>query len=180
MTTIPNLEAHGVPVTAHAGPLETTVTVYNTDQLRSLLDHGLDEQGRDAHYQALFDGIPPPGSDTVGKVTAHAVGNGSLSETDKAAAAPMFPMTVHVSANAAGPITVSSRYDLSTPDGTPRIVAFTDVILEQGGYFVCESTPLAFTCTTLTRNGNSGASNIADFNIIGKTGATLPTPPTPA
>jgi hypothetical protein len=33
MTTISNLEAHGVPVTAHAGPLETTVTVYNTDQL---------------------------------------------------------------------------------------------------------------------------------------------------
>jgi hypothetical protein len=180
MTTISNLEAHGVPVTAHGAPLETTVTVYNTDQLRSLFDGGLDEKGREAHYQALFGGVPPASSGTVGKITAHAVGNGSLSETDKATAAPMFPMTVHVSANAAGPITVSSRYDLSTPDGSPRIVTFTDVILEQGGYFVCESTPLMFSCTTLTRDGNSGASNIADFNIIGKTGATPPTPPTPA
>ena len=179
MTTISNLKAHGVPVTAHGGPLETTVTVYNTDQLRSLFDSGLDEQGREAHYQALFGSVAPASSDTVSKITAHVVGNGILSEADKAAAAPMFPMTVHVSANAAGPITVSSRYDLSTPDGSPRIVAFTDVILEQGGYFVCEATPLNFSCDTLTRNGGSGASNIADFNILGRPGTTPPTPATP-
>jgi hypothetical protein len=179
MTTISNLEAHGVPVTAHGGPLETSVQVYNTDQLRSLFDQGKDEKGRDTHYQALFGNVAPVTSDTVSKVTAHVIGNGALSAQDKAAAAPMFPMTVHVSAAAAGPITVSSRYDLSTPDGSPRIVSFTDVILAQGGYFVCDSTPLSFTCTTLTRTGNSGATNIADFNILGKTGATPATPSTP-
>jgi hypothetical protein len=65
------------------------------------------------------------------------------------------------------PITVSSEYDLSTPDSSPRIVSFTDVTLEQGGYFVCESTPLMFTCQTLTRNGSSGSS-AADFNRQGR------------
>jgi hypothetical protein len=180
MTSISNLEAHGIPVTAHGGPLETTVPVYDADQLRSLLDLGLDEAGREAHYQALFGGVAPATSDAVSKITAHAVGNGTLSEADKAAAAPTFPITAHVTANAVGPITVNARYDLSTPDGSPRIVSFTDVVIDQGGYFVCEGTPLAFTCDTLTRNGNSGSTNIADFNILGRTPATPATPPTPA
>jgi hypothetical protein len=180
MTSISNLEAHGVPVTAHGGPLETTVPVYDADQLRSLLDLGLDEAGREAHYQALFGGVTPAASDAVSKLTAHAIGNGTLSDADKAAAAPAFPITAHVTANATGPITINARYDLSTPDGSPRIVSFTDVIIDQGGYFVCEATPLTFTCNTLTRNGNSGSTNIADFNILGRAPATPPTPPTPA
>jgi hypothetical protein len=178
MTTINRLEAHGVRVTEHGRPLETTVVVYDAEHLRSLLDLGLDEQGRQAHYEALFDGVSAPGgADVVRRVTAHVIGNAALSAQDKAEAAPIFPLAMSVSA-AAEPLTVNSRYDLSTPDGSPRIVSFTDVILEQGGYFVCEGTPLMFTCNTLTRNGNSG-SGVADFNILGKTGATPATPPTP-
>jgi hypothetical protein len=69
MTSISNLEAHGVPVTAHGGPLETTVPVYDADQLRSLLDLGLDEAGREAHYQALFGGVAPAASDAVSKLS---------------------------------------------------------------------------------------------------------------
>jgi hypothetical protein len=180
MTTISRLEANGVPVTAHGGPLETKVMVYDTDQLRSLLDLGLDEKGRQAHFQAMFDGITVPddaGAQLVHKVTAHVIGNGELSAQDKAAAAPLFPMTFHVSA-APGPVTVNAPSDLSTPDGSPRVVSFTDVIMEQGGYFVCNGTPLIFTCNTLTRNGNSG-SNVADFNILGKPGVTPATPAQP-
>lgn len=198
MTTIDQLAANGIPVTAPAngGPVETKTVVHNVDQLRSLLDLGLDQQGRQAHYEALFNGIQPAATATQAAVTgaqstaadggtllshriaAHVVGNADLSDEDRAAIAPAFPLTAHVTA-APGPITVSSKYDLSTPDGSVRIVSFTDVTLEQGGYFVCESTPLSFTCVTLTRIGTSGSS-AADFNILGKKGATPATPPTPA
>ena len=191
MTTIDQLEAHGIPVTATAGggPVETKTVVHDVDQLRSLLDVGLDQQGRQAHYEALFNGIEPAatgGAAAVAnggvplsqRIAAHVVGNADLSDEDRAAIAPAFPLTVNVTA-APGPLTVSARYDLSTPDGSPRIVSFSDVILEQGGYFVCESTPLNFSCITLTRTGNSGGS-AADFNILGKTGATPGTPAAPA
>ena len=58
MTTIDRLEAHGIPVTAMArgGVTETKTVVHDVDQLRSLLDLGLDQQGRQAHYDALFGG----------------------------------------------------------------------------------------------------------------------------
>jgi len=61
MTTIDQLQAHGIPVTApaSAGPVETKTVVHNVDQLRSLLDLGLDQQGRQAHFEALFNGIQP-------------------------------------------------------------------------------------------------------------------------
>ena len=189
MTTIAGLEAHGIPVTAlaTAGLAETKTVLHDVGQLRSLLDQGLDQQGRQEHFEALFNGIQPAatggaaaaddegGAALSQRIAAHVVGNAGLSDEDQAAIAPAFPLTAHVTA-APGPLTVSSRYDLSTPDGSVRIASFTDVTLEQGGYFVCESTPLTFTCNTLTRNGTSG-SNAADFNILGKTGATPPTPP---
>ena len=58
-------------------------------------------------------------------------------------------------------------------------MSFSDVTMEQGGYFVCESTPLIFTCNTLTRTGNSGT-GAADFNILGRAGAPRPPPRRPA
>lgn len=180
MTTISGLEAHGVPVSAIGGPVETRIVVYDVGQLHSLLDSGLDEQGREAHYQALFEGVATPadaGAQLAQRISAHVIGNGELSAQDQADTASAFPLTVHVSA-AATPLTVNSRYDLSTPDGSPRIVSFSDVTMEQGGYFVCESTPLIFTCNTLTRTGNSGT-GAADFNILGRAGATPATPLTP-
>ena len=190
MTTISQLEAHGIPVTSIGRSLETTTVVYDVDQLRSLLDLGLDHQGRQAHYEALFEGaqsatpasraVAAPddgGASLAGRIAAHVIGNAELSAQDRAEIAPVFPLTAHVSADP-GPLTVNSKYDLSTPDGSLRIASFTDVTLEQGGYFVCQGTPLIFTCNTLTRTGNSGTGS-ADFNILGKVGATPPTPPTP-
>ena len=177
MTSISTLEAHGIPVTAHGKLLKTTTVVYNVGQLRSLLDLGLDAAGREAHYQALFSGISTPdeaGASLAQRISAHVIGNGELSEEDKAAVATAVPLTVHVAASVE-PLVVTGRYDLSTTDGSPKIVSFSDVTLEQGGYFVCEATPLMFTCDTLTRKGNSGTS-AADFNILGRTGATPNTP----
>lgn len=183
MTSISNLEAHGIPVTAAGKVVTTTTVVHNVEQLRSLLDQGFDHQGREAHYQALFGGVSTAEDASLPqRVAAHAIGNGQLSEAETAqAAATVFPMTAHVvaAAAAAGPLTVSSRYDLSSPSGGPTIVTFTDVILEQGGYFVCEATPLTFTCNTLTRNGNTGTPGVADFNILGKTPAAPSAPPAP-
>lgn len=192
MTTLSRLEKHGIPVSAAGDkPLETKAVVYNAAQLRALLDLDLDTEGRQAHYTALFDGTPSAPSaasaDTAGtaaddggasivhRLTAHVIGNGALSARDEAEIAPVFPLTMHVSA-AAAPLTVNSRYDLSTPDGSPRIAVFSDVTLEPGGYFVCQNTPLTFTCTTLTKVG-SGSSTVADFNILGR---TPPAPPAPA
>jgi len=170
---------------AGGGLVGTKTVVHDVDQLRSLLDLSLNQQGRQAHYGAMFDGIEAAtggeaaaagdgGATLSHRVAAYVAGNAGLSDEDRAAIPPAFPLTAHVTA-APGPITVSSRYDLSTPDGSVRIASFTDVTLEQGGYFVCESTPLTFTCQTLTRNGNSGSS-AADFNILGKAAIT----PTPA
>jgi hypothetical protein len=183
LTSISNLEAHGVPVTAAGKLLRTTTVVHDVAQLRALLDHGFDEKGREAHYQALFGAISTPdeaGAALSQRLAAHVVGNARLSEADKAHAAAAFPMTVNVIAapRDAGPVTVSSRYDLSSTGG-PTIVSFTDVILEEGGYFVCEATSLSFTCDTLTRNGTSGTPGVADFNLVGKTPVTPATPPAP-
>jgi hypothetical protein len=176
MTSISKLEEHGVPVTAAAGPLDTHIVVYNVDQLHSLFDTGLDQQGRQAHYQALFNGIPTPpdaGAQLAQSVTAHVVGAAPLPAQARSDSAAMFPLSVAVTASAA-PLTVRDCYDLSTPDGKPRIVAFGAVVLEPGGYFVCEGTPLQFTCDSLSRAGERTADY--DFCILGKDGKKPATP----
>lgn len=188
MTMISQLEALGVPVPAAGdGPLETRVLVHSAEQLRSLLDLGLDADGRQAHHTALFGDVTPDsgtaaaddgGASVLRRVTAHVFGNRELSAEDQAEIAPIFPLTVHASV-ATGPLTVSSRLDLSRTDGAPVIVAYTNVTLLQGGYIVCQGTPLVFTCETLSRIGDSGTADVADFNILGRTGAAQLAPATP-
>jgi hypothetical protein len=128
MTTIDRLEANGIPVTAmaHGGVVETKTVVQDVGQLSSLLDLGLDQQGGQAHFEALFSGIQPAatggaaavagdgGAALSQRIAAHVIGNAALSGEDQAAIAPAFPMTAHVT-TAPTPLTVSSRYDLSTP-----------------------------------------------------------------
>jgi hypothetical protein len=89
MTTINNLEANGIPVNTAGQVVQTTTVAQNVDQLRSLLDHGLDESGREAHYQALFGGVSAPGgtgASTAQTLAAHVVGNAALSDENKARA----------------------------------------------------------------------------------------------
>jgi hypothetical protein len=184
MGLIDRLPDFGIPQSAIAGgqPLDTTITVYNVDQLRDLLDVGLDDDARAEHLDALYDGVEIPHEDghptLVHRVERHVVGAKQLSADDRAAVKQVFPLQVKVLASP-GPIKINAPKDLSTPDGSLSVVDATDVTIEQGGYFFCRSTPLMFTCNTLTRTGNTGSSSWSDFNILGKVGSTPATPPQP-
>jgi hypothetical protein len=180
--TMGQLSHFGVPegIGTKGLAVNTEVIVYDLDGLRLLLDMALDDEGRDAHFNALFDGIDVPDDPDLAllrRVHGHVIGNETLTDEDRAAVDPIFPVTVALEV-ADGPITVDKPYDLSTTDGTARVVSFTDVTLAQGGYFTCYSTPLLFSCDTLTRTGDSGGT-MADFTIAGRTGAPQPTPAKP-
>jgi len=177
------LSHFGVPDSVGTDGLavDTEVIVYDLDGLRLLFDMALDEGARDAHFKAMFDGIDAPDDPDLAllrRVHGHVIGNETLSDEDRAAVDPIFPITVALMV-ADGPLTVDKHHDLSTTDGTPRVVSFTDVTLVQGGYFTCYATPLAFSCETLTRTGDTGGTT-ADFTIAGRTGAAQPTPDKPS
>jgi hypothetical protein len=160
-------------------PIQTSVMVYDIHQLRELLDHGLSDADRQAHVDALFQDVDAAGEDQelLQRVQSFVQGAGDLSTEDHEAVAPSFPLRANVFL-ASGPKTINSEWDISTPDGSYQIIEITDLTIEQGGYIVCRSTPLSFTCNTLTRTGNSGT-NMSDFNILGRTPPTPPTPPPP-
>jgi hypothetical protein len=176
MTTLDKLAALGVKFAdGQNEPTTTTVEVPDIAALRSLLDLGLDADGRRAHFDAMFEADGAE-EDVVRQIAAHAVGDAQLSDSVQKATSAMFPLRVQLTA-APGPITVDSKKDLSTSDGTPSVVVFTDVTMNPGGYFYCSATTLSFTCDTLTRNGTSGVAG--DFLVVGATGATPPKPATP-
>ncbi|MEQ1955433.1 hypothetical protein [Mesorhizobium sp. CN2-181] len=156
------------------GVQEHVITVKDVDQLRHVLDLGHSDEGRAAHFSSLFGGISTDGDELIQRVQEYVLGNGALTEADRAAVAKAFPLNIYVSADPAGPLTIDAPYDLSTSDGSTRVAIFTDVTMNPGGYFICSATPLQFTCSTLTRVGAGGAAG--DFNILGKTGADIQAP----
>jgi hypothetical protein len=179
---VDHLTSLGVPADAGTNgyALETTVIVYDLDGLLRVLDLEIDPLGRAAHFEALFGSIPvsdEPDFALLRRVAAHVIGNEPLSDEDRSAVDPLFPITVAVTI-ANGPITVDKVIDLSTNDGTERVVTYTDVTMVEGGAFVCYATPLTFTCDTLTRTGRPPA-GMNDFTIAGRTGAAKATPPQP-
>jgi hypothetical protein len=183
MTTMAQLTPFGVPADFGADqeiPFRFEITIFEVVQLRALLDLGLSVEARERHLAALNHDITTPADPDmalISRVEAHVFGNAELSDEDRAAAEEVLPISVFVT-GAPGPITISGPYDLTTPSGSINLVTFTDVTIAQGGYFICEATPLIFSCDTLTRTGTSGG-NFADFNILGKTGAPQPTPEQP-
>ncbi|WP_442582282.1 hypothetical protein ACSBOB_10190 [Mesorhizobium sp. ASY16-5R] len=156
------------------GVQEHVVTVKDIDQLRHVLDLGHSAEGRAAHFSSLFGEVAVEGDPLIQRVQEYVLGNGTLTDADRAATATAFPLKIYVSTDPAGPLTIDAPYDLSTSDGSTRVAIFTDVTMNQGGYFICSATPLQFTCSTLTRVGSGGAAG--DFNILGKTGADIPAP----
>lgn len=170
----------GIPPDAFKSgkPVETTIIVYDIKQLKDLLDHGFNEAGRQAHVEALFDGIDTSADGgLMHRVHRSICGNDELSQEDRDVVDPVFPLQMSVYL-APEPRVVNSRWDISTPDGSLRVVELTDLRIEQGGYIVCSATPLSFTCNTLTRTGSTGT-NAADFNILGVTPPQPKTPDTP-
>ena len=181
MALIDELKRLGVPVDAdEGGVIDTTVMVYDVDQLKVLLDLGDSPEVSKAHHAALYEGINRSGEfddGLVGRVNGYVLGANDLNDEDRERAKAAFPLTVSVLA-APGPWTVKTPQDLSTSNGSFKRVHVTDLTLEQGGYFTVTATPLLFTCNTFTRNGDTG-SGASDFNIVGKTGTTPTRPATP-
>src|SRR6476619_4448803 len=123
MTTLDKLAALGMKFAdGQNEPTTTTVEVPDIAALRSLLDLGLDADARRTHFDAMFaaDGAE---DDVVRGIAAHVVGDAKLSDSIHEATSAMFPLRVQLT-DAPGPITVSSKKDLSTSDGTPSVVVF--------------------------------------------------------
>lgn len=78
------------------------------------------------------------------------------------------------------PMQVNSVWDVSTSDGSIRVIDLPNGIeLLDGGCIVARSTPLHFGCSSLTRIGAPPAGYSGDFNILGTTGAPVATPQAP-
>jgi hypothetical protein len=183
--------------TASDGTVQTRINLHNETQLKDLLDIGLSPEQRSQHAGALLDGITVPGGQPgvplLHRLIRHVIGNDELSDEDRAQLAPALPITAHVTtqAPAGGPVKgpgggtkqlpmqVGYVWDVSTPDGSLKVIDLPNGIeLLNGGCIVARSTPLHFTCAFLTREGAPPA-GYGDFNILGATGAPVPTPPTP-
>jgi hypothetical protein len=181
------LTEFGVPESASDdGVLQTTIRLNNTAQLRQLLDIGLLPERRAEHADALLDGIAAPDEyphvALLHRLMRNAVGNDELSEVDRADLAAAFPLTanIHTQSATAAPMTVNYVWDVSTSDGTAKVIDLPNgIVLQDGGCIVARSTPLLFSCSSLVRTGAPPAGYSGDFNILGTKGAPVPTPPTP-
>jgi hypothetical protein len=182
------LSSLGVPEGAGAsnGTVQTRISLHNETQLKDLLDIGLSPQQRAQHAGALLDGITAPAGQPhvplLHALIRHVVGNDELSAQDRAQLAPAFPITARVLTQqpAAAPMQVNDVWDVSTPDGTLKVIDLPNGIeLQDGGCIVARSTPLHFTCSSFTRTGGPPAGYSGDFNILGTTGAPVPAPPVP-
>lgn len=183
--------------TASDGTVQTRINLHNETQLKDLLDIGLSPEQRSQHAGALLDSITVPGGQSgvplLHRLIRHVIGNDELSDEDRAQLAPALPITAHVitqkpavpPAKGPGggtkpvPMQVNYVWDVSTPDGSLKVIDLPNGIeLLNGGCIVARSTPLHFSCAFLTREGAPPA-GYGDFNILGATGAPVPTPPTP-
>jgi hypothetical protein len=177
----------GVPQSASDdGVLQTTIMVHNTAQLKALFDIGLPPERRAEHADALLDGIAAPAEyPQVGLLHAlmrHAVGNDELSDADRTDLAAAFPLTanIHTQLATAEPMVVNYVWDVSTSDGTAKVIDLPNgIVLADGGCIVARSTPLLFSCSSFVRTGAPPAGYSGDFNILGTKGAPVPIPPTP-
>jgi hypothetical protein len=178
----------GVPADAGAeGAVQTKIMLHNAGQLKDLLDIGLSPAGRAEHAAALLDGVQVPAGHQdvplVHKLIGFAVGNDEFSADDHAQLAAALPLTAHVvsAPPTAAPQVVNSVWDVSTPDGSLRVINLPNGLdLQDGGCIVARATPLHFTCSSLTRTGNPPAGYSGDFNIGGRPGTPLLIPFAPS
>jgi hypothetical protein len=183
------LSSLGVPESAASNG--TSIGLHNVAQLRDLLDIGLPAEQRAQHADALVGGGTAPGGTAPGgqpgvsltqRLIQSVVGNDELSAEDQAQLAPAFPITAHVTAQTADapPMQVNYVWDVSTADGTIKVISLLNGIeLQAGGCIVARATPLHFSCTSFTRTGGPPPGYSGDFNILGRPGGPVPIPLTP-
>jgi hypothetical protein len=179
------LSSLGVPEGATSnGVVQTRVSLHNETQLKDLLDNGLPPQQRAQHADALLDGVTAPAGQPhvplLHALIRHVIGNDELTADDRARLALALPITAHVLTQppAASPMQVNYVWDVSTPDGTLKVIDLPNGIeLQDGGCIVARSTPLHFTCSSLTRTGGPPAGYSGDFNVLGTKGAPVAAPP---
>ena len=158
--------------------------------LHRLIGHvvGNDELSQQDHAQ-LAAALPITAHVTT-QVTPGGTAQTTPDGTDQTAAAGTAPTAAGGTAQTATggtasppagpPMQVSAVWDVSTPDGSLRVIDLPNGIeLLDGGCIVARSTPLHFTCSSLTRAGAPPAGYSGDFNILGTTGAPVATPAQP-
>jgi hypothetical protein len=181
------LSAFGVSAVAgDNGLYETHVLLYDETHLKMLLDMGLPPQRRAEHADALLQGASvaaeKPAIALLQRLIRYAVGNDLLSDADRQQLATAYPLEAKVSTqvSSSGPLVVNTVWDVSTPDGSLRVIDLPNgIVLEDGGCIVARATPLQFKCTSLSRTGGPPTGYSGDFNILGRKGLPVPTPPTP-
>ena len=99
MTSFDKLRQLGVSFGANGDEaVDTTVMVESIDQLKWLLDIGLDDKGRAEHFAVLFAATGGGGEgfadELVRNIAAYAVGDEALSDDAREAIAPAFPLTI--------------------------------------------------------------------------------------
>lgn len=159
--------------------IDALITVEDIESLKEMLDLGFDQQTREAHVKALFQGITQ-GSDAASallrRVHEFIFGTAELSPEDRKLVDSAFPLELGVIA--APDKTINSEWNLGKST-SPQLVNVGTLTIEQGGYISIQNTMLTFNVDTIIRNGNTGSGSIGDFNILGVAGAAGSTGPTP-
>jgi len=159
--------------------IDALITIEDIDTLKGMLDLGFDQQTREAHVKALFQGVAQ-GSDgqsaLLRRVHEFIFGNAELSADDRKLVESAFPLELGIVA--APNKTINSQWHLGK-SASPQTIHLGTLTIEQGGYITIENTLLTFDVDTIIRNGNAGSGGNGDFNILGVAGAAGTTPATP-
>lgn len=152
--------------------IQSRIIVENVEQLRELLNPGLNKQGREKLVEELFAGIPTPGGETAAGILEHVgkylYGNADLSTTDRALIHTLFPMSITADSNPNE--TISTKYELKTNDPI-YIKNWGTLTLANGGCLIAYNKPIQISIDKLIRTG-SPPTPFSDFNILGATGPT--------
>ena len=196
--------------TASDGTVDTSINLHNVTQLKDLVDLGLSPEQRAQHAGALLErhyGACRPAGRLAAAPADRArcrerraepggpraarrgapdhrsrdhPGDARRDRPDGDRRTDQTATSGTAQPPAGPPMQVSTVWDVSTPDGSLRVIDLPNGIeLLDGGCIVARSTPLHFTCSSLTRTGAPPAGYSGDFNILGTTGAPVATPAQP-
>ncbi|MBV9762798.1 MAG: hypothetical protein JO340_19725 [Acidobacteriaceae bacterium] len=151
--------------------IQSRIVVENVEQLRELLDLGLNKEGREKLVEEMFEGIPTPPGDTaaglLNRVEKYLYGNAELSHETRRLIESLFPMTISADSNPNE--TISTKYLLTSPDSV-YVKNWGTLTLADGGCLIANSKGVQITIEKLIRTGKA-PQPYSDINILGTTGA---------